>query len=158
MDASSPAPTVTLTDATIATLDAAPDATATATATTAPPEEPSIGELAGKGVDAAKQGQWMIVMAIFVLLAVTALKKWGAKVWPKLGTGPGAFWSAIVLGVAGAMGISISDGTLANDGAVIVSTILSGAVAGLSAAGLYSGVKTTKKAVIGRAGTQPPVN
>lgn len=125
--------------------DAGPSPDAAAPVATAP-ELPSPDDTAGLVkalIVAFNNSQWIAVAAIGIILFVGLVRKYGAKVWPKLSESKYAFGMSLVsgalLGAASGLNEAGWNPTLIGKAAV------GGLLLAVLASGLFSGVKSSVK-------------
>lgn len=106
-----------------------------ALAATAIPFAPGIEEIAKVVFTAVQGGSWRIAAVAGVVLATQVAKYF----WPKLAEGKTAWVTAIVLGVAGALTNAWLAGVVVVGLSGYFALVVSGAINGLAAAGLYRG-------------------
>ena len=104
-------------------------------ATAAIPFAPGIEEIAKVVFDAVQGGSWRLAAVAGVILVTQAAKYF----WPKFAEGKTAWATAIVLGVAGAVANAWLAGVVVVGVSGYLALVVSGAINGLAAAGLYRG-------------------
>jgi|SRR5690606_1683540 len=98
--------------------------------------ETELVALAQAILSAVVAGQWWPAAAAAVAALAIAVKKWGAAVWPPLGTVPGVIISTFVLAVAGGL-----LNTLAAGAALTLEVVWTALVVGGTAAGGWVAVE-----------------
>lgn len=95
-----------------------------------------LTQLAARILDAVRMGQWQLVAALVLVLAVYAARTWGGAKWPWLKSDRGGVALAILGGLFGAVANS-----LAASKGIGLALLLDGLEVGVLAAGGWAVVK-----------------
>jgi hypothetical protein len=102
------------------------------------PPAPSELDLLSSIFAALQGGWWLGAVGFGIVLLVQAAKRYATRFVPWFGTGVGAVTLALSLGILASVGASLSTVGFSLTAEAIISTLINGIVAGLTAAGLYS--------------------